>query len=88
MALCRIRYFGNEDRSSFAWYTYAHEKYEPSFLLTGELLTGEAHGTQKKPSRRQPTSSEDAPGDSVPVEPMMPWQDYASNPPKLWVKVT
>jgi hypothetical protein len=31
--LCRIRYFGNEDRWSFAWYTYAHEKYEPSFLL-------------------------------------------------------
>ncbi|HTS31664.1 MAG TPA: hypothetical protein VMH81_37595 [Bryobacteraceae bacterium] len=30
--LCRIRYFGNEDRWSFAWYTYAHEKYEPSFL--------------------------------------------------------
>ena len=34
--LCRIRYFGNEDRWSFAWYTYAHEKYEPSFLITGE----------------------------------------------------
>jgi hypothetical protein len=34
--LCRIRYFGSEDRWSFAWYTYAHEKYEPSFLITGE----------------------------------------------------
>ena len=34
--LCRIRYFGNEDRWSFAWYTYAHEKYEPGFLLSGE----------------------------------------------------
>ncbi|MGA2590370.1 MAG: hypothetical protein ABSH32_10675 [Bryobacteraceae bacterium] len=33
--LCRIRYFGNEDRWSFAFYTYAHEKYEPSFLLSG-----------------------------------------------------
>ena len=33
--LCRIRYFGNEDRWSFAWYTYTHEKYEPSFLITG-----------------------------------------------------
>jgi hypothetical protein len=38
--LCRIRYFGNDDRWSFAWYTYAHEKYEPSFLITGE-----DHGT-------------------------------------------
>ena len=35
MHLCRIRYFGDEDRWSFAWYTYAHEKYEPSFLITG-----------------------------------------------------
>jgi hypothetical protein len=34
--LCRIRYSGNEDRWSFAWYTYAHEKHEPSFLITGE----------------------------------------------------
>ena len=34
--LCRIRYFGNEDRWSFAFYTYAHEKYEPSFLISGE----------------------------------------------------
>jgi hypothetical protein len=33
--LCRIRYFGDEDRWSFAWYTYAREKYEPSFLITG-----------------------------------------------------
>lgn len=35
MQLCRIRYFGNQDRWSFAWYSYAHEKYEPSFLITG-----------------------------------------------------
>lgn len=34
--LCRIRYFGNEERWGFAFYTYAHEKYEPSFLMTGE----------------------------------------------------
>jgi hypothetical protein len=33
--LCRIRYFGNEDRWSFAFYTYAHERYEPSFLISG-----------------------------------------------------
>jgi len=43
MHLCRIRYFGNEERWSFAWYTYAHEKYEPSFLITGE-----DHGTPEK----------------------------------------
>ena len=41
--LCRIRYFGNEDRWSFAWYTYTHEKYEPSFLITGE-----DHGTPEE----------------------------------------
>ena len=41
--LCRIRYFGNEDHWSFAWYTYAHEKYEPSFLITGE-----DHGTPEE----------------------------------------
>jgi hypothetical protein len=35
--LCRIRYFGSEDRWDFAWYSYAHEKYEPSFLLTGSF---------------------------------------------------
>jgi len=34
--LCRIRYFGDEERWSFAWYTYAHERYEPSFLITGK----------------------------------------------------
>jgi len=43
MHLCRIRYFGNEERWSFAWYTYAHEKYEPSFLITGE-----DHGTPEE----------------------------------------
>jgi hypothetical protein len=35
--LCRIRYFGDPDRWSFAFYTYAHEKYEPSFLLSGKF---------------------------------------------------
>ena len=34
--LCRIRYFGNEDRWTFAFYTYSYEKYEPSFFITGE----------------------------------------------------
>jgi hypothetical protein len=41
--LCRIRYFGNEDRWSFAGYTYAHEMYQPSFLITGE-----DHGTPEE----------------------------------------
>ena len=41
--LCRIRYFGNEDRWGFVWYTYAHEKYEPSFLISGE-----DHGTSEE----------------------------------------
>jgi hypothetical protein len=33
--LCRLRYFGNPELWSFAFYTYAHEKYEPSFTMTG-----------------------------------------------------
>jgi len=41
--LCRIRYFGNEDRWSFAWYNYSQEKYEPGFLITGE-----DHGTPEE----------------------------------------
>lgn len=41
--LCRIRYFGDKDRWSFSWYTYAHEKYEPSFLITGD-----DHGTPEE----------------------------------------
>ena len=34
--LCRIRYFGNEDRWSFAFYTYAQERYGRSFLISGD----------------------------------------------------
>ena len=41
--LCRIRYFGDENRWSFAWFTYSNEKYEPSFLNTGE-----DHGTPEE----------------------------------------
>lgn len=33
--LCRIHYLGTEDRWRFAFYSYAHDKYEPSFLMTG-----------------------------------------------------
>lgn len=41
--LCRIRYFGDEERWSLAWYSYAHEKYEPGFLMNGE-----DHGTPEE----------------------------------------
>jgi hypothetical protein len=41
--LCRIRYFGDEERWSVAYYTYAHERYEPSFFQTGE-----DHGTPEE----------------------------------------
>ena len=33
--LCRLRYFGDEDAWSFAFYTYSHEKYEPCVLDNG-----------------------------------------------------
>jgi hypothetical protein len=38
--LCRLRYFGDEDRWSMAFYTYSHETYEPCFFDTGS-----DHGT-------------------------------------------
>jgi len=36
--LCRLRYHGHADRWGFFFYTYAHEKYERSFLITGDHL--------------------------------------------------
>ncbi|MEE4378395.1 MAG: hypothetical protein V2J55_12930 [Candidatus Competibacteraceae bacterium] len=33
--LCRLRYFGNENRWSMAFYTYSHEKYEPCIFNNG-----------------------------------------------------
>lgn len=36
--LCRLRYFRGLDRWSVAFYTYSHEKYEPSFFPSGEDL--------------------------------------------------
>lgn len=33
--LCRLRYFG-PDRWSVAFFTYSHERYEPSFFASGE----------------------------------------------------
>jgi hypothetical protein len=38
--LCRLRYFGNEDKWSMAFYTYSHMKYEPCFFDNGTW-----HGT-------------------------------------------
>jgi hypothetical protein len=86
--LCRIRYFGNEDRWSFAWYTYAHEKYEPSFLITGEDqgTPEEAFETVSplllKKSRVKLPRTLLQTGRSHCCQ----GQDYASNPAKLWVK--
>jgi hypothetical protein len=33
--LCRLRYFG-PDRWSVAFFTYSHERYEPTFFASGE----------------------------------------------------
>jgi len=33
--LCRLRYFGDEDRWSMAFYTYSHETYEPCIFDSG-----------------------------------------------------
>jgi len=41
--LCRLRYFGNEERWSMAFYTYSHEKYEPCVFDTGSF-----HGTPEE----------------------------------------
>ena len=41
--LCRLRYFGNEDQWSMAFYTYSHEKYEPCVFNNGSF-----HGTPEE----------------------------------------
>ena len=41
--LCRLRYFGNEEKWSMAFYTYSHEKYEPCVFDTGSF-----HGTPEE----------------------------------------
>ncbi len=35
--LCRLRYFGDEERWGFAFYTYSNEKYELSVFSNGEF---------------------------------------------------
>lgn len=41
--LCRLRYFGDEDRWSMAFYTYSHETYEPCVFDSGSW-----HGTPEE----------------------------------------
>ncbi|MCL4300043.1 MAG: hypothetical protein KJ077_30195 [Anaerolineae bacterium] len=36
--LCRLRYFGDEERWGFAFYTYSHEKYELSIFPSGDFF--------------------------------------------------
>lgn len=36
--LCRLRYFGDEERWSFAFYTYSNERYELSVFPSGEFF--------------------------------------------------
>lgn len=36
--LCRLRYFGDEDRWGFAFYTYSREKYELSVFPSGDFF--------------------------------------------------
>ena len=36
--LCRLRYFGADDRWGFAFYTYSNDKYELSVYDTGEFI--------------------------------------------------
>lgn len=41
--LCRLRYFGDENQWSMAFYTYSHEKYEPCVFDNGSW-----HGTPEE----------------------------------------
>lgn len=36
--LCRLRYFGDEDAWSLAFYTYSNETYKPSVFRTGSFF--------------------------------------------------
>src|SRR5690242_18007183 len=40
---CRLRYFGDENSWSMAFYTYSHETYEPCFFKNGTF-----HGTPEE----------------------------------------
>ena len=36
--LCRLRYLGREDEWSWAFYTYSHNRYEPTFFPDGSMV--------------------------------------------------
>lgn len=36
--LCRLRYFAVAGRWSVAFYTYSHERYEPTFFPSGDIF--------------------------------------------------
>ena len=36
--LCRLRYFGDQERWGFAFYTYSNDRYEVSVFPSGEFL--------------------------------------------------
>lgn len=36
--LCRLRYFGDEESWSFAFFAYSSEKYEPSIFMNGTFF--------------------------------------------------
>ncbi len=36
--LCRLRYFGDDERGGFAFYTYSNERYELSVFPSGEFF--------------------------------------------------
>jgi len=38
MQLCRLRYLGNPDEWSMAFFTYSNEKYEPCVFASGKWL--------------------------------------------------
>ncbi|MDP2788891.1 MAG: hypothetical protein Q8O46_02455, partial [bacterium] len=35
--LCRLRYFGDDEEWSLAFYTYSNEKYEPCVFMNGSF---------------------------------------------------
>ena len=52
--LCRIRYFGDEERWSMAFYTYSNEKYEPCVFDNGSF-----HGTPEEAFDASPVYLQD-----------------------------
>jgi hypothetical protein len=38
MHLCRLRYFAGQQRWTVAFYTYSHERYEPTMFPSGDIF--------------------------------------------------